>query len=441
LTEAVRALSSDPLEVYENLSEGGHNGTAIALAGLLDSEEDCWSWLSSRSPALRRLKCGLRMVRNISDDDAFHAFTTVVDLLARQKPVVFAVDELEGAFNELKQSEKSKLGNLFVNLINQRGLSKILFLFAATDPVYEQCFLTSEADAKGLKRRVEDATAILGLPTLDEVSLILEKIFSLYSSAFDVIFSASEIEQIKQNYDMPSVMPSFAVSYALKKGDRKVESIDIENEMKDRLTNNKRERRDRTTLGKEFEKAVGVLLKYIEESDFHVAQTDSIAEGELLKRAIPGLGKAQKYLDWSFRIGSIDFWIETCITKKENSVIPTPKALAVFAKTLYNKGSIGLFITHNYSHFSMGKGAGRVISRYPELNKCVGILNLDKENYELLMGILNVEEKDLPSTARFISKKIGLGQVIKDLRGGRHFFWQPTWGSTMQIGSSRRWKQ
>ncbi len=441
LTEAIHALSSDPLEVHRKLSEGGHNGTAIALAGLLDGEEDCWSWLSSRSPALRRLECGLRMVKNVSNNDALQALTTVVNLLAKQKPVIFAIDELESAFNELKRSEKSKLGNLFVDLINQRGLSNILFLFAATDPVYEQCFFTPEADAKGLKRRVEDATAILGLPTEKEAPLILEKILGLYACAYDVTFSASEIEQIKQNYDMPSVMPSFVVSYALRKGDKKVEDIDVETEMREKLKKKKRKRRDRSTLGKEFENAVGKLLEYIPDSDFHLAQTDAIAEGELLKKDISGLGKVQKYLDWSFRIENIDFWVETCITKKEDSIIPTPKALAVFAKTLYNKGSVGLFITHNYSHFSMGRGAGRVISRCPELKKCVGILNLDKEQYELLIGILNVEEKDLSNTAKFISEKIGLNQMIKDLRGGRHFFWQPTWGLTMRLDLNRKWRQ
>ncbi|KYK31955.1 MAG: hypothetical protein AYK19_16015 [Theionarchaea archaeon DG-70-1] len=425
LVEAVRNLSSDPLEVHKNLSEGGHNGTAIALAGLLDTEEDCWSWLSSRSPALKRLKCGLRMVKNVSDDDALQALTTVVNLLARQKPVVFAVDELEGAFNELKESEKKKLGSLLVNLINQRGLSDILFLFAATDPVYERCFLTLEADAMGLRRRVEDATAILGLPTPEEVSLILERIFGIYTCAYDdIILSAAELEQIRQNYDKPSTMPSTVISYALKKGDRKVEEVRHEEEMRNKLVKKKRRKsRDRIALGREFEYAVGKLLEHIPKSDLHLAQTDAIAEGELLKKTIPGLGKIQKYLDWSFRIDTTRFWVETCITKKEDSVIPTPKALAIFAKTLYNEGSIGLFITHNHSHFSVGRGAGRVISRYPELKKCVGILNLDKEQYEILMGISNVDEKDLQKTVKYISEKIGLDQMIKDLRGGRHFFW------------------
>lgn len=439
LTEAARALAPDPLELYEILSEKSHNGTAIALAGLLESENDCWNWLSSRSPIHRRLECGLCMVKNISEGDALNALATVVHVLTRKKPVIFAIDELEGAFNELKENEKSKLGNLFVNLINKLEFSRILFLFAATDPVYERCFLTPAADSTGLKRRVEDATSVLGLPTPEEVAVMLERILDLYRYGYGINISPAEMEQFKQRYEKPSTMPSFVVSYALQVGDSKVRDRQREEENDSKLKPRKRRKRvDRPTEGREFEEAIGILLQYIPGSELHLAQTDAILEGKQLKESIPGLSKVQKHLDWSFRFDSADFWVETCTTKKENSVIPTPKALAVFAKTLYNKGSVGLFITHNFTHFSVGRGAGHVIARHPEMKKCVGILNVSDEEHEMLMGILEADEKDKRELADYVSTKIGLYQIIKDLRGGRHFFWQPTWGSNTRQNSKRR---
>jgi hypothetical protein len=424
LLEIISDLFSDPLELYETLSEGGHNGTVIALAGLLESNEDCWSYLSSGSPSLVKLECGLRMVRNIRDNNALEALSTVINLLAKEKPVIFAIDELESAFNELKESQKSKLGDLFVNLINKKGLRNILFLFAATDPVYERCFLTTAADVKGLKRRVKDATAILGLPTPEEVSLMLKKILALYPCAYDeVTFSASELDQIIRNYDEPSTMPNNVVAYALKKGGEKVDIAYRYTDLRDILSKKGKGTPVSSTTGKGFEDAIGILIEYIPNVEFYLAQTDAIDEGKWLKQNVSGLRKIQKYLDWSFRIGSTNFWVETCITKKKDSVIPTRKALAVFGKTLYNEGSIGLFITHNYNRFSVGRGAGRIVSKYPELRKRVGIINLDKERYELVMGILDMEEEDIQKAAKYISEKIGLTQMIKDLRGGKHFFW------------------
>jgi hypothetical protein len=431
LTETARALSPDPLELYEIVSDGRHNGTAIALAGLLESDNDCWNWLSSGSAALHKLKCGLRMVRNVNDTDALEALSTLIWVLTREKPVIFAIDELESALNELRKSEKGKLGRLLVNLINHPRFSRILFLFAATDPVYERCFLTIDADSMGLKRRVVDATSVLGLPTPEEVALILKRILDLYILAYDIRISAAEMEKIREEYPGPSTMPSLVVSYALRVGDQKKD----EKKDKPKPPNGGL---NPPIEGKKFEEAVGILLHYIPGSELHLAQTDAIPEGKQLKETISGLSEIQQYLDWSFRFDSVNFWVETCTTKKENSVIPTRKALAIFAKTLFNKGSIGLFITHNYTQFSVGRGAGRVISRHPEMKKCVGILNVSDEDYEMLMSILDVEKKDRKERADNISTKIGLYQMIKDLRGGRHFFWQPTWGPTSRESSKRR---
>lgn len=427
LTGAACALSPDPLGLYEIVSDGHHNGTAIALAGLLESDNDCWNYLSSGSPTLHKLKCGLRMVRNVNDSDALEALSTLVWVLTRKKSVIFAIDELESALNELRKSEKGKLGRLFVNLINHSGFSRILFLFAATDPVYERCFLTPEADSMGLKRRVEDATSVLGLPTMEEVELMLNRILDLYMWGYGITISGAEMDEIRQGYDGLSTMPSLVVSYAIKVGDEK--------KGKSKYSNGGN---IPPVEDKKFEEAVGMLLRYIPGSEQHIAQTDATREGEQLKETTPGLSEIQGYLDWSFRLDSVNFWVETCATEKENSVIPTPKALAVFAKTLFDKGSVGLFITHNYTHFSVGRGAGRVISRHPEMKKCVGILNVNDEDYEMLLGIIDVEEKDRRELADYISTKIGLCQMVKDLRGGRHFFWQPTWGPTSRQSSKRR---
>jgi hypothetical protein len=426
LTEAVQAISSDPLEVHKILSERGHNGTAIALAGLLEKSPDAWSWLSISSPALIKLKCGLRLVKNVRDTDALDALATVVRLLNYQKPVIFAIDELEGTYNELTDRTRGKLRSLIVDLINYEEFSGILFLFAATGHVYEECFPTQEADDIGLKRRVEDATTVLGLPTREEVRIILERILYLYAHAYDFNFSEGEIRRIGEEFKAPSTMPSDIISYALTKADEKWEFL---KDYKRITTLLKTESEiitkglDHAVLGRKFEEAVGMLLKFLPGSEYHVSQSPTDTEIEWLSKTVRGLKEIQKTVDWSFKFDLIEFWIEVCGTRKKDSVIPSEKALAVFAKTLFNEGSAGLFITHNFSRFGVGKGAGSVIARFPELMKRVAILNLDEEQFKLLVGILGVKDEDRRLAAQFLFERIGLNQMVEDLRRGKHFFW------------------
>ncbi len=426
ITEAVRSLSEDPVEVHKILSERGHNGVATALAGLLEDSVDAWNWLCQGSPSLPKLKCGLRLLKNVRDHDALDALATVVRLLARQKPVVFAIDELEGAFNELTVKQKNKLRSLLLSLINSEKFSRILFLFAATDHVYEKCFLSPEADAMGLKRRVIGATTILGLPEREEARKILERVLSLYSLAREFTFSKSDIRRIRERYDAPSTMPSDIIGYALKKADEKWEIFRRYKELMESLEKaSKKTMRGLTpsVLGRTFEEAIGTLLRFLPDAEYHIPHIDATTEGEWLAREVRGLKKIHKVLDWSFRLGAMSFWIEVCNTKKKDSVIPSEKTLAIFAKTLYNEGSAGLFITHNFDRIGVGRGAGKVIARYPELMKRVAVLNLDDEQFRLLIGILGIEEEDRGYAAQFLFEKIGLDQMIEDLRGGRHFFW------------------
>ena len=426
ITEAVRSLSEDPIEVHEILSEKGHNGTATALAGLLEDNVDAWNWLCSSSPALPKLKCGLRLLKNVRDHDALDALATVVRLLARQKPVIFAIDELEGAFNELTAKQKNKLRSLLLSLINSEKFSRILFLFAATDHVYEKCFLSTEANTMGLKRRVTGATTILGLPEREEARKILERVLALYSLAHGFTFSESDIRRIREKYDAPSTMPSDIIGYALKKADEKWEFIRRYRELMESLEKTSKKiikGLTPTMLGRTFEEAVGTLLRFLPDAEYHIPHIDATTEGEWLAREVRGLRKIHKVLDWSFRLGAMSFWIEVCNTKKKDSVIPSEKTLAVFAKTLYNEGSAGLFITHNFDRFGVGRGAGKVIARYPELMKRVAVLNLDEEQFNLLIGILGIEEENRQYAAQFLFEKIGLDQMIEDLRGGKHFFW------------------
>jgi hypothetical protein len=175
-------------------------------------------------------------------------------------------------------------------------------------------------------------------------------------------------------------------------------------------------------LGNLFEESVGIILKYVPGSEYHIPQTDATAEGEWLKREVRGLRKIHKFLDWSFRCGINDFWIEVCRTQKPESVIPSNKALALFAKTLYHEGSFGLFITHNYNRFSIGKGSGKAFSKFPELQKRVKIIQLNDEQFNLLLGITGIEESEKRVAAQFLLEKIGLLQTIEYLRGGTHFF-------------------
>lgn len=426
ITEVVRTLSSDPLEVQRILSEGGHNGAATALAGLLEDSPDAWNWLSSSSPSLPKLKCGLRLIKNVRDDSALDALATVVDLLTYQKPVVFAIDELESAFNELTENQKGKLRSLLVDLINHTGFSRIFFLFAATEHVYEQFIEEGEADIMGLTRRINDATAILGLPTREETRIILDRILHLYGIAYDFSFSDTDIRQIREKFNAPSSMPSDIISYALRKGDEKWEFLRNYERISGLLrieSETITKGLDQVILGRKFEEAVGLLLKFIPESLYHVSQPLTEREIEWLTKTVRGLKGIQKTVDWSFKLDLVDFWVEVCRTKKKESVIPSGKALAIFAKTLFNEGSAGLFITHNFSRFGVGRGAGSVVARFPELMKRVAILNLDEEQFKLLIGILGVKEEDRRFAAQFLFEKTGLGQMIEDLRGGRHFFW------------------
>lgn len=428
ITEAVRNLSSDPLEVYRILSEGGHNGTAIALAGLHEDSIDSWNWLSSGSPALPKLSCGLRLVRNVRDKDALDALATVVRLLTYQKPVVFAIDELETTFNELTKKQRAKLRTLLVDLINHTKFSRIFFIFAATDDVYERCFKDEEAPSSGLTGRAINITAELSLPEKEEVVRILERTLHLYGLARGFNFTEVEIRKISERYfrDMTSVLPRQIIAYALQEGDKKWESIRGYKKIREILETASKgimKKYDLTKLGKKFEEAVGLLLEYIPGIEEQMCQPDSALEGAQLAELMPDLKNYQKNIDWSFRIESKNFWVEVCITKRKGNVLPSRKAYAILAKTLYNDGSAGLFITHNYKRFGIGRGAWRVLSRYPELRKRIAILNLDEEQFRLLMGIVGIREDDRRLAAQFLFEKTSLDQKIEDLRSGRHFFW------------------
>lgn len=425
ITETLRSLSQEPLEIYKTLSEGGHTGTAIALAGLLEDNTDAWNWLCASSSVLPKLECGLKLVKNVRDNDALDALATVVRVLTRQKPAIFAIDELENAFNELSEHQKGKLRSLLVDLVNYTGFSKIFFLFAATDHVYEKCFQSQEADASGLTRKVKDATAVLSLPTREEARTILERILHLYERTYDISFSETESRHIEERFNAPSTMPSDVISYALNKGDEKWEYAKKYNEIAEKLEKESKKVMKNLSpieLGKKFEEAVGLLLRFLPGNEFQIQGAETIEEVKWLTERISGLKEVEKFLDWSVRIDSKDFWIEVCRTKKEDSVIPIGKTLAVFAKTLYHEDSAGLFITHNFNRFGIGKGAGKIIARFPELMKCVAILNLDEERFKILVGILGVEEEDRQFAAQFLFEKTGMGQLIEDLRGGKHFF-------------------
>jgi hypothetical protein len=427
IKEAVQSLSTDPMEVYNTLSEVGHNGTAIALAGLLEDNPTAWSWLSTRASHLIILGCGLHLTRNVRDEDSLDALATVVKLLAYQKPVVFAIDELEGAYNELSKRNKVKLQSLLVDLVNHTRFSRILFLFAATEHVYKECFMGEKADETGLTRRVEDSTSVLGLPNKDETRKILERVLYLYSLAKGFEFTETDIRRIKGNFNTIEAMPSDTISYALQRADEKWEFIRNYRRIINLLETESAkimEGISPTILGRKFEEAVGLLLKYFPDAEYHIPQPTAIKESECLSRKIENLGRIHKYLDWSFRLDAKDFWVEVCNTGKKDSVIPSEKAVAMFAKTLYNEGSAGLFVTHNYQErFSAGRGAGRVYARNPELKKRVAILNLDDEQLKLLIGLLGAEEEDRKIAAQFLFEKTGLEQIIKDLESGKHFFW------------------
>jgi hypothetical protein len=428
MTEAVQHISLDPIKAYKVLSEDGHNGTAIALAGLLEESPDAWNWLCSGTPFLPRLKCGLNLVRNVRDADALDALAAVVRVLARLKPVVLAIDELEVTFNELEEKQRSKLRSLLVGLINCQKFSKILFLFATTDNVYEMCFRGEEAAVLGLLGKTDGITTSLDLPTRGEIARILERILYLYAHARNFTFSKTEIDGIKQEYvkAVGSALPRDIILYALRKGDEKWESmgdfVKIRRALEAASVKTIQEF-DLTKLGKKFEEAVGVLLEHVPEREYHVPQPDVTLEGQWLKEQISGLGEFQKWIDWLLYIKGKDIWIEVCITKKENSVLPSRKALAVLAKTLYNEGSFGLFITHNYEGIPTGGKITGIMLRFRGLERRIALKNLNEEEFRLLIGILGIDKEDREEAARFLFEKTGFVQEIEELISGRHSLW------------------
>jgi hypothetical protein len=54
--------------------------------------------------------------------------------------------------------------------------------------------------------------------------------------------------------------------------------------------------------------------------------------------------------------------------------------------------------------------------------KRVKILQLDDEQFNLLLGITGIEEIEKKIAAQFLLEKTGLLQTIEYLRGGKHFF-------------------
>jgi hypothetical protein len=428
MTEAVRNISLDPIKAYKVLSEEGHNGTAIALAGLLEDSPDAWNWLCSRASFLPRLKCGLKLVRNVRDVDALDALAAVVRVLARRKPVVLAIDELELTFNELGEKQRSKLRSLLVGLINCQKFSKILFLFAATDNVYQMCFRGKEAAAMGLLGKTEGATVPLDLPEKREVARILERILGLYAHARKFAFSKVEILEIKQEYvkAVGSALPRDIILYALRKGDEKWESLVGFVEIKKALEEASAkiiQESDIIRLGKKFEEAVGVLLAFTPGREIHLPQPDVTEEVERLKRQISGLGEIQKWIDWLLRINGKNIWIEVCITMKKDSALPSRKALAVLAKTLYDEGSFGLFVTHNFERFPAGGKITKVILRFLELRDRIDLMNLDEEEFRLLIGILGIDKEIRPRAAEFLLERTGFVQKIDKLMSDEYSFW------------------
>lgn len=428
IVQAVQGVSSDPITAYKVLSEKGHNGTSIALAGLLEDSLDAWNWLCSGASSLPKLKCGLKLVKNVRDEDALDALATVIGLLARQRPIVLAIDELESTFNELKEKQRAKLRSLLVELINCQKFTKVFFLFAATDRVYEECFKKGGAPTMGLLQRTINITSTLDAPRSEEVAMILERILHLYEHAREFIFSEANLRRIRQESlkSMTSQTPRDIILYALKKGDEKWElsrGYEKIREMLNAASAGILKESDAIGIGKRFEEAVGLLLESVPEKEFLVPQPDVAVEGNWLANLTSGVKGFQKFLDWSVRINSKDLWIEVCITKRENSVIPPKKVIAILAKTLYHDGSAGLFITHNYKRFGIGGDTWGIMTRYPELKKRIAILNLEKEDYRLLMGILGIEKEYRKEASEFLFVKTGLEQRIEELRSEKHFFW------------------
>lgn len=425
LTEAVRNISSDPIEAYKILSEEGHNGTAIALAGLLEESPDAWNWLCSRASFLPRLKCGLKLVRNVRDVDALDALAAVVRVLARLKLVVLAIDELELTFSELGGKQRRKLRSLLVELINCQKFSKILFLFAATDNVYEMCFRGEEAAVSGLLGKTAGITISLDLPTREEIARILERTLHLYAYTRNFAFSKTEIDGIKQEYvkAVGSALPRDIILYALRKGDEKWESMGDFVEIRKALEAASAkiiQESNIIRLGRKFEEAVGVLLAFVPGGEFPVPQPDVTDEVNQLLIQISGLGGIQKCIDWLLHKDGKDIWIEVCITEKKDRALPSKKALAVLAKALYNEGSFGMFVTHNFERFPAGGKMTKMILKFRKLRKIIYLMNLDEEEFRLLIGIIGIDQRDRSHAARFFFEKTGFVQETEKLINGEY---------------------
>ncbi|MBU7001801.1 MAG: hypothetical protein HXS51_13625, partial [Theionarchaea archaeon] len=276
------------------------------------------------------------------------------------------------------------------------------------------------------------ATVPLDLPEKKEVGRILYRVLRLYARARELTFSEAEIREIKQEYSktMSSALPRDIILYALEEGDKKWEFTQGHERIREALeaaSTKIIQESDVIRLGKRFEEAVGVLLAYVPGGEFPISQPDATDEGNQLRSQVTGLGGFQKCIDWLLRKDGKDVWIEVCITKRRDSTLPSKKALAVLAKTLYNDGSFGLFVTHNYERFPAGGKITKTILKFRGLEKRVHLMNLDEEEFGLLIGIVGIDQEDRYHAARFFFEKTGFVRETEKLINGEYPLFGTSW--------------
>ena len=425
LEEIVRKRYDSPLSLYNEVSslKGAHTGVAIALAGLHEGSDDCWSWLSVGSPSLKKLKCGLRMVRNLRESEALNALRTLLSVI--EEPVVVAFDEVQLALSGLSEREKEGMIRSLVDMIN-RGMEGLMVLFGATEDAYEEVFEGDYSKQTGLSGRIAASTIRLGPPTLEERRKFFEKALRVFECAYSMSLSKEEVERIRERVSSsisPEAMPRDILIGTI----LELEKIELGEERKIleeacKVGREELSRLSGSELGKRFQENLSVmfsLLDWVED-----VQTEVDAEEEiryLLEKARIPAAKVEKSVDIGFKYKGEYFWVEAAHSEREKP-LPLKKVVAVCSKSL--KGGYGLFLTHNIMGFTCRRGAWKIFSRLPSLRRKVAAVRLGDEVFQALMGLHLLPEEEKKEAAAAIFEFSGLREVLEDLLGGRHFLSQ-----------------
>jgi len=447
LTNIITNLFTDPLDAYRTIvDENGHVGVAVALAGLLEKDDNCWIWLSRGSSRLYRLKkSGLTMQRNIRENEAIFAMKTITSLIGRIKPVIYALDEVESAYRDIKgtRQEESFL-TMWVDIINEAP-SYLFLLLSFTRQVYNALFESMEkagsiAESTGAKRRIESAYYSLEAPNLNEFRRMFEKsVLIPIENAYGVKIDRKRLESIWNDVEKclkktrePTPHDLIRCSLTLlETAAMKLKGIDDDAKKLEKIGERFYELYSGPMLGVKFQEAFDKFLKQLDAVESVYREVSARVEVAKLREYMQQIGlsisKAEESVDFQFNFINRTIYAEVCITKRGPASLPLNKVIALCAKVLYNPNTYGIFIVHGFNRFTLKHGAWEMFTYNQDLIKRVFVINLDRSQCARLLGLLDMKD-DLSRFAKMLDTMIGLTSYLKQLIEGKLLLPQE-WGA------------